>query len=79
MKRLVVVLVVGVLAACSAPTSVRVTDAPVVVAAAGDISCPALARVRPVACQQSAVAAQVADAGAHLQNAPSVDAKTEVR
>lgn len=50
--------------ACAAPTlrpAVLPGD-PVVVAAAGDISCPALSRVAPVRCQQAATAAAVADA-----------------
>lgn len=61
MKRLALLLV-GVLAACQAPSGVSVQEVPFVVAAVGDIACPATARVRPLGCQQDAVAASVADA-----------------
>lgn len=51
------------LAACAPPPNrVALVETPVVVAAAGDISCPALSRVAPVRCQQAATAAAVADA-----------------
>jgi len=66
MRRLV--LAVGALTlaatACTVPTNRVATlpGDPVVVAAAGDISCPALARAKPTKCQQAATAAAVADA-----------------
>lgn len=51
------------LAACTVPVKTAALPGdPVVVAAAGDISCPALARVKPTKCQQAAVASAVSDA-----------------
>ena len=61
MKALRLILPLLLLAAC-APVQAQTVEVPIVVAAAGDVSCPATARVRPAACQQAAVAAQMADA-----------------
>jgi hypothetical protein len=64
MRKIVLAAGALVLAAC-APTTLRpsaLPGDPITVAAAGDISCPALSRVVPVRCQQAATAAAVADA-----------------
>jgi len=64
MRRWLLVAGALALAACTAPTvrTGALPGDPVVVAAAGDISCPALSRVAPPRCQQAATAAAVADA-----------------
>lgn len=64
MRRLLLVAGALALAACTAPTvrTGALPGDPVVVAAAGDIACPAISRVKPARCQQRATAAAVADA-----------------